>query len=378
MENSIPLILHQIWLDKNNKGKVDIPDKYKELGYSEILKTLNPTFKYELWNQEKIENLLKNNKNLSRWKDFYYNGLTEHMERCDFSRYLIMYTFGGIYLDLDFKCFKSLLPLLNDREIGIVFEPDRTWNNRKVVVNGFMLSRPNHHLWYALMNYIMEKYNSYPGLPLSEKVLYNTGPYALSNFIYQINLQDRSEYFIDSCLIVPLVGNPLNLAENCVKRNLTLDDAYTVTFWNEGTRWQHNEIIKQQMPEKLFFITKNTEIIKNTENTEIIKNNENTETIKNNENIEDIKNIENIKDIKNIENTKNIETIKNIEKLQFSSLREKSLIKSKEKTNSKTTFLIISIIIIVILIVITGVIFGILYGKPSNIIYRKSSNIIYK
>jgi mannosyltransferase OCH1-like enzyme len=89
--------------------------------YPQSWQELNPGFEYKLWNRKMARELFDNPK-LAKWKDFYYNTLQDWIEKCDFLRFAILYIYGGTYVDLDFKCNKSLEPLLN-REIGLVWEP---------------------------------------------------------------------------------------------------------------------------------------------------------------------------------------------------------------------------------------------------------------
>ncbi len=239
-KRSIPLIIHQMWLDKIKKEN-DIPLKYKELKYSQKLCQLNPQFQYKLWNQLKVDMLFESNSNLVKWKNFYYNIITDHMERCDFARYMIMYIEGGIYLDLDFECFKNLEPLLKNREIGLVYNPKEmgceVHKTKQCIANGFIISKPLHFFWIQFMDYIMEHYGLHPNTTMTEKVLHNTGPYALTNFVLRNGFDENKEWFIDTCLILALTGSPLTLAKDCTDRGLSLKDAYVVTYWKDGTNW---------------------------------------------------------------------------------------------------------------------------------------------
>lgn len=91
-----PKICHQIYFDF---GK-ELSNEHKEL----ILHTRNYAcendYEYKLWNLNEASMFIKEH------YPYFYNFFEKKMEfqivKCDFFRYLIIYHFGGIYVDLDF------------------------------------------------------------------------------------------------------------------------------------------------------------------------------------------------------------------------------------------------------------------------------------
>ena len=101
---SIPLIIHQIWIGPNKK-----PDIWMKSFSEDYIKTY-PEWKYRLWNETNIEPLFKDFPHMKLIYDIEetYNG------KSDILRYLILYYYGGIYVDADSlwinkKDFKQLI-----------------------------------------------------------------------------------------------------------------------------------------------------------------------------------------------------------------------------------------------------------------------------
>lgn len=208
----IPPTIHQIWLDKKIDNNLEPPSKFltDQLVYS--LKNKNPNYNYMFWNNKKIYEL-PNNPIFSVYKNFYYNELRFHIEKCDFSRYMILYLYGGIYTDLDFHCTKSFDIILNrdflwtEEPKSLVYLP---WGNEKAIFNGFLASKPRHKIWIKLMDYIMYTYSN------KKTVMDGTGPVALGRLATKLNLYDEyDKYFVNMCIIRPNTGNGEFVTRNC-------------------------------------------------------------------------------------------------------------------------------------------------------------------
>lgn len=98
-----PHIIHQIWL----QGVDNIPEKYYQ-NIAEIKKHQSK-WEYILWDDIKIINLLRSNK---EWLDTYYKLEYLH-HKVDFARYIILYVYGGAYIDMDAKIIKPLDEIIN-------------------------------------------------------------------------------------------------------------------------------------------------------------------------------------------------------------------------------------------------------------------------
>jgi len=99
----IEKIIHQIWI----QGKDQIPEKF--LPNTEGIVKLHPNWKYILWCEIKIIRLLRQNK---VWLDTYYKFNYLH-QKIDYAKYVILYKFGGVYVDMDAVVLKSFDSLLD-------------------------------------------------------------------------------------------------------------------------------------------------------------------------------------------------------------------------------------------------------------------------
>lgn len=83
-------IWHPIWKKGHQSWKKNFPE---------------PEFTHILWeDSEQIDEFVKNN--FSEYWEYYYN-LPMHMLKIDFARICILYTYGGIFADLDFYCYSN-------------------------------------------------------------------------------------------------------------------------------------------------------------------------------------------------------------------------------------------------------------------------------
>ncbi len=90
----IPRIIHQIWV-----GGKPVPSKYMKLMKSWIVK--HPTWKHRLWLDKDVEQLTLRNR-------VYYDATSDPIEKANLVRYEILEQMGGLYVDIDFLCLKSL------------------------------------------------------------------------------------------------------------------------------------------------------------------------------------------------------------------------------------------------------------------------------
>ena len=88
-----------------------LPKQLEEL--SNKIKLNNPNFKYLFFDDNAIVNFMKIC--MPEYIDFFVN-LKHKIQQIDFFRYLAVYYYGGIYLDLDIDINHNLDELYNNRE----------------------------------------------------------------------------------------------------------------------------------------------------------------------------------------------------------------------------------------------------------------------
>ena len=105
---NIPHIIHQIWF----QGYDNIPKHLLEYHNSWVEK--HPDYEIIVWDEERMNNLVDE---IGWMSDLYY-GYEKMIQKIDIIKYVILYYFGGIYVDIDIMCIKPLDELLtSDNDI---------------------------------------------------------------------------------------------------------------------------------------------------------------------------------------------------------------------------------------------------------------------
>lgn len=93
----VPRIIHQTWKTEH------VPEQWKDAQQS--CKDLHPEWEYRLWTDSDATDFIGREYPhlLASFRSYPYN-----IERADAIRYLILHYYGGIYIDLDIVCLRSL------------------------------------------------------------------------------------------------------------------------------------------------------------------------------------------------------------------------------------------------------------------------------
>lgn len=152
----IPKIIHQIWY----QGETNIPDHLRDYRQSWVDK--HPNYLFVLWDQSRIESLIDT---MNYETQETYHSYDLMIQRIDFAKYVILYTFGGIYLDMDVKCLKSLDTIYNahpDKNVILSLCPYNFFHslslrlvglrsNENLINNGVIACVPQHPLLNAII-----------------------------------------------------------------------------------------------------------------------------------------------------------------------------------------------------------------------------------
>jgi inositol phosphorylceramide mannosyltransferase catalytic subunit len=180
----IPPVLHQTWKSQRIPGWAT---KWHASWYK-----YNPQLQLVLWSDKMNRELVKT---YAPWFLKTYDAFPVHIQRVDAVRYLILYLYGGIYVDLDFECYKSIERF---RQYDLVFSYS---GNAPFITNSIMMSRPGHPFWLKVLRQ-MQKMPPKKWYELkSYYVLRTTGPVMLHRVIQKYNFSKdrilvlRSKYF---------------------------------------------------------------------------------------------------------------------------------------------------------------------------------------
>jgi len=134
-EERIPRIIHRTWKDEK------IPQKWFE-SYDSCKRLENRKFKTEIWTDERSRKFLEDK---FPWFLSNYDSYPYPIQRVDAIRYFILYTYGGIYLDLDVGCH-------NEKYLEALLEFDLILPKTHPIgfSNDVMMSAPGHPFWNHL------------------------------------------------------------------------------------------------------------------------------------------------------------------------------------------------------------------------------------
>lgn len=110
--------IYQVWHDKNN-----LPPFYKK--YNEQIKILLPNYSYTLFDLNEINEFV-NTYYMGEISECY-NRLNTITSKVDFWRYLYLYKYGGIYLDIDSMITKNIDTLIDNYDCVITREPNHPY-----------------------------------------------------------------------------------------------------------------------------------------------------------------------------------------------------------------------------------------------------------
>lgn len=228
----IPLVIHQMWLDRSTDTNASPPAKYDTAAYHQSVKTLNPDCQHVFWNIHTVRLLFQKHVELQPFQSFWETGMRTHIERCDFARYALLWAHGGLYIDLDFTCLRPLSPLLQNRSmlltLDVVNHNGHAWQmlgkNDMSVFNGVMGCAPRNDLWLQFLTSIFYRYER------TRRVMDNTGPAALGLFLKRsgCHVADRPDWFVSNTLLLPKAAD------------LVTGEPYLSTDWHDGSNWNMN------------------------------------------------------------------------------------------------------------------------------------------
>lgn len=243
----IPKIIHQTW-----KTQDSIPQQVRP--YVDSVKRFHPSpdFQYMFYSDKEVDSFVKTfapEGHYRIWKQEFL----ENIERFDYFRYLVLYILGGIYLDLDVECLRSLAPLIESEaykhHIILGYEcPEHNFQHgrRKTELflgNAVLISPPNQPFWKDLLNFIINRYHDQGSRfkLLQSGPVNRTGPMALTRF-WESSIARRDQYpvtILSPCAFYPKsdnwnpkhkIGNQESISNVCD----SLEFTYCIHHWHHS------------------------------------------------------------------------------------------------------------------------------------------------
>ena len=157
MEAVIPRIFHHIWVGPN-----PLPDEYRD--YRETWRHHHPDWEMHLWTEDNLPTDLVRKE--------AYERLRRPAERSDIIRLEMLLRFGGLYVDTDVECLRSIEPLLE----GIDF--CTSYNRPGMLSNAFIGASPGH----PILEQAVRELRPVKAYGIDK---WGTGPYFISKVLRQ-------------------------------------------------------------------------------------------------------------------------------------------------------------------------------------------------
>lgn len=160
----IPKVIHQIWIGTKSK-----PHYWSDTWDISFVKNY-PEYKYVLWTDEKAQEELKKYPIL----ELIFNNIQGYCYKADILRYIILYEYGGIYIDIDSiwnynnNFDEIILNSINKDNLFVCRSPNRDINSIYYLTNNVIgCDKHNKHMKLLLdsiqmliYNYNTRKYDS--------------------------------------------------------------------------------------------------------------------------------------------------------------------------------------------------------------------------
>ena len=227
---TFPKIIHQIWI----QGQDNIPTKFhKYVNQIKSMHNINDGWQYILWDDLKIISFLRQHKKLI---DTYYKLEYLH-QKVDFARYVILYIFGGIYIDMDaytVKPLDNLFEKFKDYNL-IVSKMDMNKFEKYVmqyhINNGIIISKKGSVVLKDLIDIVINNPDCKSYHNKMNCILSTTGPYVFTQ-VMEKHLKKKNKEIIalENYYLEPCILNICNVTK----------DTY-IKHTHEGT-WYSNKI----------------------------------------------------------------------------------------------------------------------------------------
>jgi mannosyltransferase OCH1-like enzyme len=144
-------------------------------------KKLNPEYTYNLYMDEDMDKFV--NEHYPGEIAECYNKLNIIVAKVDFWRYLVLYKYGGVYLDMDSSIKTSLSTLIKDEDDAIITAEGNP--HMYTYVQWALIFGKGHPILKRTIDLIVEniKYNIYPN-----EIHKMTGPYVYSRAVNELHM----------------------------------------------------------------------------------------------------------------------------------------------------------------------------------------------
>lgn len=202
----------------------EVPEKWRSS--PESIRRLCPDWEYVLTTDEQNREFVQ--KEFPQFLDLYMS-FDREIYRVDMVRYLLLYKYGGVYMDLDLELLRPLEDLLDiDSELYLVRTP-----NLGGYTNALMASAPGVTFWLDCIAEIAHRVQYKPWYIQGDlQVLWTTGPSMITSV--------AARYTHPYVTIPYRLGHPCSVCDN-YRGTGDLSQAYVKEL--EGSSWSGSAAI---------------------------------------------------------------------------------------------------------------------------------------
>lgn len=178
-------VLHQIWFWTISTTYFESQKLYRKLKkFRDSWKLKNIEWCHVEWSKDNCYQLVKNHypHHLDMYKNYTYD-----IQRCDAVRYFILHRYGGVYVDMDYYCNRSLDEVMKNytSDIYLVQTPNKILlQDDDYVSNSYMISRASQHPFWLHAMIEMEMSKDVPQYYGKHLVVMLTAGPSLLNKVY--------------------------------------------------------------------------------------------------------------------------------------------------------------------------------------------------
>ena len=167
----------------------------------ETWKENHPECKYVLWDRKLLEEFIETqHPSFQKLLQSY----TYDIQRIDVYKYLILYHYGGVYVDVDVENIKNVFDLFGSHDCYLSKEED---SPNPVIGNCFIACQPQSQFIAWLLSRLEEAIHNTPTeLDKMNMVLRTTGPIFVTR-TYSDFHQKKIVFLLSSCHVSPLLAN---------------------------------------------------------------------------------------------------------------------------------------------------------------------------
>lgn len=172
----------------------------------------HPEWEQRFWNRRQMEEFVH-----TVCPDFepYYRAFPHDVQRWDAIRYLILFHIGGMYVDLDYECFRPFDAILTGKNCYIATEPDlnaKYYGLPHILSNALMAATPGDRFMAAAIEELKtQNPTDFAGQETYKIVLQTSGPLMLTR-VYEALTCKKGITLLPSELFMPLTPKEIALA----------------------------------------------------------------------------------------------------------------------------------------------------------------------